>query len=502
MERESQVLRNRTYDKCGAGDVVLDHKTSLRYRKAEGTKVTTSIRFDDSLPAFASLVKETWGGSALEKNLFLRDASGRLTFVLLDDLKRPDERAKLASRAQDELGAYVDKGGFAVATPEELFDDTLRSIGAALRLPIDHKLFDGYVYLVDRRIVGADWLRTPEPGASAPARIVFSSLKGGVGRSTALCVVAADLASKGHRVLAIDMDLEAPGLGNLLLPDETLPEFGLLDYLVELESGNPLDEEFYADLIGHSWLGGGHGRVDVIPAIGHRSLSYPMNVLGKLARAYFAGLTMNGESLSFSERMRNLVKRFADPLRYDAILIDARAGLHETTAAAVLGLGAEVLFFGQDQPQTYAGYELLFAHLGTLPRQTGDDWRGHFHIVQSKAPVNPAGRVRFAERMSSLSAKYLARSSEVPNVEVDPRWLRDTFNLDWSEDDSDIVELLLEEEDNIPVIAVIEDELFRMFDPISNRDILLESQYSELFGELLDLTIGIVASFATPENGK
>ncbi|HWG21539.1 MAG TPA: AAA family ATPase [Terracidiphilus sp.] len=464
--------------------------------------MTTAIRFDDSLPAFAALVRETWGHSSLEKNLFLRDASGRLTFVLLSDSKTPAERSQLASRAQDELGAYVDKGGFAVATPEELFDDTLTSLAAALRLSVRHKLFEGYVYLVDRRIVGADWLRTPEPSAGAPARIVFSSLKGGVGRSTALCVVAADLASKGRRVLAIDMDLEAPGLGNLLLPNDTLPEFGLLDYLVELESGNPLEDEFYADIIGHSWLGGGRGRVDVIPAIGHRSLSYPMNVLAKLARAYFAGPTANGESLTFSERMRNLVKRFADPLRYDAILIDARAGLHETTAAAVLGLGAEVLLFGQDQPQTYAGYELLFAHLGILPREKGDDWRGRFHIVQSKAPVNPALRSTFAERMSNLAAKYLVRPSDVPNVDIDPTSLRDVFEVDWSEDDSDSVESLLEEEETIPVIAVLEDEQFRIFDPISDRNILLEGEYSEFFGDLLNLAKAIVDAFANLENNK
>jgi cellulose biosynthesis protein BcsQ len=464
--------------------------------------VTTAIRFDDSLPAFASLVKDTWGSSALEENLFLRDVSGRLTFVLLADSRKPAERSELASRAHDELGAYVDKDGLAVATPEELFDETLTSLTAALRLPIRHKLFEGYVYLVDRRIVGADWLRTPEPSAGAPARIVFSSLKGGVGRSTALCVVAADLASRGRRILAVDMDLEAPGLGNLLLPDDTLPEFGLLDYLVELESGNPLEEEFYEDMVGHSWLGGGRGRVDVIPAIGNRSFSFPMNVLGKLARAYFAGPTASGASLSFSERMRNLISRFADPLRYDAILIDARAGLHETTAAAVLGLGAEVLFFGQDQPQTYAGYELLFAHLGTLPRGKGDDWRGHFHIVQSKAPVNQALRVRFSERMSSLAAKYLGRANEVKTVDVDPTSLRDVFDVGWSEDDSDLVDVILEEEETTPVIAVLEDERFRIFDPISDRSILLEGEYSELFGELLDVTKAIVASFEKPENIK
>ncbi len=449
-------------------------------------------------------MKKAWGGSFLDENLFLRDVSGRLTFVLLTGLKTLEERSELATRASEELGAYVDKGGFAVATPEELFDDSLSSLAAALRLPIHHPSFEGYVNVVDRRIVGADWLRTPEPGAGAPARLVFASLKGGVGRSTALCVVAADLAYKGRRVLAIDMDLEAPGLGNLLLPGKTLPDFGLLDYLVELEAGNPLEDEFYVDMIGHSWLGGGHGKVDVIPAIGRRSLDYPVNVLAKLARAYFGGPTMSGESLTFSERVRNLVKRLGDPLRYDAIVIDARAGLHETTAAAVLGLGAEVLFFGQDQPQTYAGYELLFAHLGVLPRDDNNDWQGRFHIVQSKAPANPGQRAVFAERMSSLAAKYLSRRGNALEVDVDPASLRDTFEVDWNEDDSEAVELLLDEDadEAVPVLAVLEDERFRMFDPISDRDILLDVEYSDSFHELLDLTESIVTSFESPSGGK
>lgn len=463
--------------------------------------MTAPIRFDDSLPAFAGLVKKTWGVSALEENLFLRDVSGRLTFVLRAGSKTAEERSQLASLALAELGAYVDRGGFAVATPEELFDDTLTNASIALKLPIQHDLFEGSVHLVDRRIIGADWLRTPVPGTGAPGRFVFASLKGGVGRSTALCVVAADLAGKGRRVLAIDMDLEAPGLGNLLLPGETLPEFGLLDYLVELEVGNPLEEEFFADMIGHSWLGGGHGRVDVIPAIGRRSLAYPMNVLGKLARAYFGGLMADGESLTFSERMRKLVDRFADPLRYDAILVDARAGLHETTAAAVLGLGAEVLLFGQDQPQTYAGYELLFAQLGTLPREVGDDWQSRFHIVQSKAPVNPAQRVTFAERMSSLVAKRISGYSDAFYSEIDTTSLRDTFEVGWSEEDSQAVDELLDEE-TVSVLAVLEDERFRIFDPVANRSILLEGEYSDSFHELLEFTEATVASLADREKSQ
>lgn len=312
------------------------------------------IRFDDSLPAFAALVKKTWGEDSVARNLFLRDASGKLTFVLLSDSHSRDERIALAKQAADELGAYVDKDGFAIATPDELFDDRIRKVDGAIRLQISHTLFNGVVALVDRRMVGADWLRRPSPSSGSPARFVFASVKGGVGRSTALCVLAAELASKGRRVLAIDMDLEAPGLGNLLLPDDTLPEYGLLDYLVELEIGNPLDNEFFADIVGHSWAGGGRGRVDVIPAIGKRSLSNPANVLAKLARAYLAGDGPDGETLTFSDHIRTLVEKFADPSRYDAILVDARAGLHETTAAAVIGLGAEVLLFSLDQPQAFS----------------------------------------------------------------------------------------------------------------------------------------------------
>ena len=40
----------------------------------------------------------------------------------------------------------------------------------------------------------------------------FYSFKGGVGRSMAMANVAWELASRGLRVLAIDFDLEAPGL--------------------------------------------------------------------------------------------------------------------------------------------------------------------------------------------------------------------------------------------------------------------------------------------------
>ncbi|MBK9032247.1 MAG: P-loop NTPase [Myxococcales bacterium] len=48
-----------------------------------------------------------------------------------------------------------------------------------------------------------------------PIVATFYSLRGGVGRSTALAYTAHILASRGKRVVCVDLDLEAPGLAAL-----------------------------------------------------------------------------------------------------------------------------------------------------------------------------------------------------------------------------------------------------------------------------------------------
>jgi len=178
----------------------------------------------------------------------------------------------LADRAHEVLGRYVDRDYSTVSTPDALFDESLKNTDSTRQWTLKGTIFTGQINLVDRRVTGGDWLRAPYPPTSLPVRIAFASLKGGVGRSTALCVIAAHLAARGRRVLAIDLDLEAPGLGNMLLPDETLPDFGLLDWLAERSVG-PVVDEFYPDVVAPSWLGG--GRV----AGGAESTWYPHSVV-------------------------------------------------------------------------------------------------------------------------------------------------------------------------------------------------------------------------------
>ena len=133
--------------------------------------------------------------------------------------------------------------------------------------------------LIDRRIVGAGWLEAPDETEKRPPRVVFASLKGGVGRSTALAVAAADFARQGKNVLVVDLDPEAPGIGDLLLDEERTPDFGVVDFLVENGIGGVPDlllDSFVG--VSHLTTGGG-GRVHVAPALGLKASTSPENVL-------------------------------------------------------------------------------------------------------------------------------------------------------------------------------------------------------------------------------
>ncbi len=58
-----------------------------------------------------------------------------------------------------------------------------------------------------------------EDSPKKPLVVTFYSFKGGVGRSTALGLVAGILATRNRRVVVVDFDLEAPGISIMFQPD-------------------------------------------------------------------------------------------------------------------------------------------------------------------------------------------------------------------------------------------------------------------------------------------
>ena len=136
------------------------------------------------------------------------------------------------------------------------------------------------VFLVDRLATEGDWANIADE-SPGPPRVVFFSIKGGVGRSTALAATAWWLAQAGKRVLVVDLDLESPGLSSSLLPTERLPRFGVTDWLVEDLVENA--EIVFKDMIATSGLAH-DGEIIVVPAHG----AEPGEYIAKLGRVRMA----------------------------------------------------------------------------------------------------------------------------------------------------------------------------------------------------------------------
>lgn len=420
------------------------------------------VRFDDSLPQFVACLNAAYAGDLTAADpIVIRDFEGRLGVIL--DIPAADLDS-LNSAVAECVGPY--------ARPE----DPVRGRNAAgvsrivEEAPTAPVLNIGGVNirLLDRRIVGADWMTRPvlEPGTIP--RIAFVSIKGGVGRSTALSIAATHLAQAGLRVLTVDLDLEAPGLGATLLKPEELPTYGVVDWLVE-NGLSGIDGTFRADCIGKSSLLDG---ISVVPAFGSQTVEHPANALAKIARASLEDVR-DGSPLSLRDQLQEMLRSFEATGDYDVVLIDGRAGLHETTAAPVLGLGAKVLLFGINEPQTFQGYAFLLAHIRErIPG--GRDWEENAWFVQAKADPGDAeiARERF-DALWSMEEGPLAQPERLGPEDLELVWA-----------DNDAPAAL--PHDPVPMLRILNDERYRSFNPVENRVQLDERLVRSTFGELLD----------------
>jgi len=366
-----------------------------------------TVRYDDVLPLTLQTTVEICGEDFFNNNLLLRDAEGFVTVILREEIES-GVREALAHQLSTILGVYA--AAPPVLTPEEIFDLTLLDgSNDKFEFVVCPNGYQAYVRYVERRIVGGDWVRNIQsPILGAPKVVVFSSLKGGVGRSTALSVSAIHLARKGKSVLAIDLDLEAPGIGGMFLEKNNLPTYGALDFFVEF-GRTDINSEFLNDMCQVAFQDESGGSFKIVPATGLASHEFPQNVLGKISRAYLEVVNETGEPISFLDKTRELISRLCEGKSYDVVFVDARAGLNESTAATIQGLGADVLFFGIDTPQTWDGYKYFLAHLARHKTEaiSPEDWRYKLKVVHAKAVSTDGALQVFRDRSWELFSSHL-----------------------------------------------------------------------------------------------
>ncbi|HEB69716.1 MAG TPA: ParA family protein [Desulfobulbus sp.] len=224
-----------------------------------------------------------------------------------------------------------------------------------------------------------------------PIVATFYSLRGGVGRSTALAYTAHLLSANRRKVVCVDMDLEAPGLAALFkCEDEVTSSQGVVSLLVELDQGEEPDFASHLIPVPES------DNIYLIPA-GRTTADYARKLRFIMPDAWY-------------REERNPLKLFLTgikeklPFKPDVILLDARTGITDINGPLLFDLAdiAIVTFF--PHPQARLGTELLTQ--GLLTSRTGRKISGQALAPEPRFLVSPLPNV------PELQKKYEVKSFE------------------------------------------------------------------------------------------
>ena len=212
---------------------------------------------------------------------------------------------------------------------------------------------------------------TAQTSERAGKIVTFYSYKGGTGRSMALANVAWVLASTGKRVLAIDWDLEAPGLHRYFEPflaDKTLERStGVIDFVRDFttaavagartrsldsvaggKTSNPDSVagdrisspdwyEDYSNILAHAvpveWDFPAGGLLHLVPA-GKQDAAYAIRVNSFDWQDFYERLGGGVLLESVKQQIRGV---------YDVILIDSRTGVSDTSGVCSIQMPDEIV---------------------------------------------------------------------------------------------------------------------------------------------------------------
>ncbi len=306
--------------------------------------MTAFVPFDEVRANVAAVLRETELPPAAAQIHVIRDVWGRVRIALPESEGAAAAAFRPISEALSRrLGPRAYPTGEGVLFLDQASVETLEEAAVPL-LP--------GVAWCERLVVGSGWWNaSPTPGSGQACRYTLYSVKGGVGRSTTAAVLAQRLASKGERVLVVDLDLESPGLSASLIEPDRQPRFGVTDWFVEELTGQG---SHVLDELGArpAWAQPLEGDVFVAPAHGRD----PGEYLAKLGRVYV------DPPRTWIAKLQKMLLGIETRFQPTTVLVESRSGLHDIAAATVCGLGAEILLFANGSRSCWTDYGILFRH--------------------------------------------------------------------------------------------------------------------------------------------
>jgi MinD-like ATPase involved in chromosome partitioning or flagellar assembly len=380
----------------------------------------TKIRECFQEPEISSLWTEN-----LQSITIIRDVYGAIRLYLEHDNNFFPQKADittLETSLSQKLGSYYGKDIWLPQGEQDGYKPLIKVI-IDQRVPAewdDHTVAPRW-YILERHIAKKAW--TDKDAGSPPweqkfvdqghkpAILTFFSFKGGVGRTTGLVASAITLASRGHRIAIVDLDLEAPGLSTIFFPDDVETP-GVIDYLLEkkIQQNNwPLKTHILS--INEQTLLGDRGETLRLISAG----TVDNNYLEKLARLDFQNIVDH----ELPDTLRNLLRELENASKpLDFIFLDARAGFHDIGGLAIADLSHGAVIFGTQSRQSWGGLTNVIRRLARPLAQE----QLPVILVHAMAPtLREAGRVEelkaFADKAyQTFQRNYYDDNEIVPNI--------------------------------------------------------------------------------------
>jgi cellulose biosynthesis protein BcsQ len=189
-------------------------------------------------------------------------------------------------------------------------------------------------------------------------RTTFYSYKGGVGRTLALLNVAALLASNRRKVVAVDLDLEAPGFGLSAFTqrDGSSAGHGVSDFLKDRLQGGRRDLREFCYRLSPEKLRSPQAELHLVP-VG----TQPAWLTAQIPQIY------SDPSADVAELFLLLLDEIEATLAPDFIFFDSRTGRADIAGVALLELPQVVVAVSALNEQNVGGMRDMLAQLRTHP---------------------------------------------------------------------------------------------------------------------------------------
>ncbi len=251
-------------------------------------------------------------------------------------------------------------------------------------------------------------LDRPTAGFSGEVQLIaFHSFKGGVGRTVHAAATADTLARRGHHVLLVDADLEAPGITWMYRSQGGQFDFCYEDLLTLLHATENGDSSSVVE-IGAAYLPNQQvgrypdsGRISVLPTGRRRTLGPP--------RIEPADLLTAPRSPYF---LTESIAALAAGIGADIAIVDLRAGASELSAPVLLDPRVQRIFVTSLSDQSLVGTKTLIEQLlHRSPTVLGEDPPSTVIVTQYRPDVHSA----LVDTVCNDLAELLAGTIDTPS---------------------------------------------------------------------------------------